>query len=264
MPILGICLGLQLLVAGFGSCGRRGRARVPGAGPSKAARPDPGEGPGHRLDTSALGARVTTRPTGCPPRPPSSSSTRSARGGPRGGLLLGSAAYGRRFALRRRAGPATSSGPFHPQESTPPPACGCSPTPPAFLHEVSSRRRRWSLPCHRHPASGQEIRLLQGDYDRERLRADSGRCGTALDRGAGRVNVQQFIDLDGAKARPPQNLGDGARRIHQRSSSCPLPVEQRPARHACLRLGGRGLARQINGSSGATALRDHGGPRTAC
>ena len=95
-PILGICLGLQLL---FERSEELGGAEGLGllAGRGDGARRARAEGAEHRLGAGPLGARVAPRRPGSPPRRPSTSSTPSSPGRPPR-TSLGTAEYGERFA----------------------------------------------------------------------------------------------------------------------------------------------------------------------
>ena len=119
------------------------------------------QGPAHRLGAGALGARLARSPRGWATETPfyfvHSFAPRPAAGDD----VLGTAAYGERFACaveRDRRSTASSST----RRSRAPPACGCWPT-----SRASARRPGVIL----YPAidirGGKAVRLTQGDYERE-------------------------------------------------------------------------------------------------
>ncbi len=220
MPILGICLGLQLLfdsttelggAAGLGLLDGRGR---------RARRRRP-QGPAHRLVAGALGARVAA--------------DRGDR--VRDALLLRpllrAAARARRScsaapptapASPARPSATTSSASSSTPRSRAPPACGCSPTSPA---SAPGACRGVIL----YPAidirGGQAVRLLQGDYERETA-YDADPVDAATPLGGRRRRVP-------ARRRPRRRQGGraaepGRGAADRRRGRVPDPGRRRPAR----------------------------------
>ena len=215
MPILGICLGLQLLFESTTELGgadgprpaRRAGRRARGRGP---------QGPAHRLVAGALGARVAPHRGDRLARRPSTSSTPSRRGRA-GEDLLGTAEYGARFACAAERDNVFGVQ-FHPEKSSAAGLrllsnfagiCAKSPAAGVILYPAIDIR------------GGQAVRLLQGDYERETT-YDADPVDAAkrwADEGAEFLHV---VDLDGAKAGEPQNL-DAVRRIAA-AVECPIQV----------------------------------------
>ena len=143
------------------------------------------------------------------------------RPGPEPGDLLGTAAYGTRFACAAERDNVFGVQ-FHPEKSS---AAGlrllsnfagiCASVPGVILYPAIDIR------------GGQAVRLLQGDYERETT-YDADPVDAAkrwADEGAEFLHV---VDLDGAKAGEPQNLDVGA--ADRGRGRLPDPGRRRPAR----------------------------------
>ena len=192
--------------SGLGLLAGRGRARS-----TRRA-----QGPAHRLVAGALGARLARSPRGSTTETPfyfvHSFAPRPADADD----VLGTAAYGERFACaveRDRRSSASSSTP----RSRAPPACACSPTSPASAPSAS---RRDPLPGDRHPRRPGGAAAAGRLRARDGLRRRPGRRGAPL----GRAKAARFlhvVDLDGAREGRPVNLED-VRRI---AAAVEVPIQ---------------------------------------
>ena len=245
VPILGICLGLQLL---FDSTTELGGRRGPR--PARRARSPSSTPRASRSRTSAgrrcagSGSRAWSR--GSSPRPPSTSSTPSSRRR-RPSELLGSAAYGARFACAAQRDNVYGVQ-FHPEKSS-----------AAGLRLLSNFAGICAGPAARvilYPAidirGGQAVRLLQGDYERE----------TAYD--ADPVDAARRWAGDGAalppRRRPRRRQGRPARRTSRRCGGSPRRSSARSRSAAGCATPTRSTAVLAAGAArvviGTAALRD--------
>ena len=214
VPILGICLGLQLL---FDSTTELGGADGLGllAGPVTALAAGGLKVP-HIGWTPVSWERESRLTDGIASGTPFYF-VHSFVARPEPGELLGTAEYGERV-LPAWPSAATSSASSSTRRSRAPPGCGCSPTSPASAPPCQPRRAGVIL----YPAidirGGQAVRLLQGDYDHETV-YDADPVDAAKRWAGEGAEFLHVVDLDGAKAGEPQNLEVGARGSPPRSSA---------------------------------------------
>ena len=233
-PILGICLGLQLLFDAQRGARRRRRASACSPGEVTRARRARPQGPAHRLGAGPLGARVA----------------------PRRRDRLGDAVLPRPLLRRRGRPPRTAR---HRRVRRALRLRGGArqrlrrPVPP---REVERRRPAPARQLRRdlregpgrgvilYPAidirDGHAVRLVEGDYDRETV-YDADPVDAALRFADAGVHILHVVDLDGAKAGEPVNLKT-IRRIAD-AVAVPDPGRRRAARRRLRRQRAAGRRR---------------------
>ena len=253
VPILGICLGLQLLFDSTTELGgAEGLGLLPGGSTSSTARP---QDPAHRLVAGPLGEGVAA--------------DRGDRD--RDALLLRpllrAAARSRTIcsappptapASPARPSATTSSASSSTPRSRAPPACGCSPTSPGSAPGRSPRRDPLSGDRHpRRPGGAPAAGRLRA---RDDLRRRPGRRSEALGRRRRRVPARRRPRRrQGGRAAEPR--GGAADR---RGGRLPDPGRRRAARRRVGRgdaRGGRGAGRDRHGRAARSRVsrRDAGG-----
>ena len=214
--MLGICLGLQLLFES--SVENEGGERPrPARRDRRPARGQRLQGPAHRLVAGALGARPRALTEGLGEETPfyfvHSFAPRPATDGD----VLGTAAYGERFACAVERPPLYGVQ-FHPEKSS---SAGLR-----LLANFVAHLRLILFPAI-DIRGGKAVRLIQGDYDRETAYDDDPVVAARrwVDGGARWLHV---VDLDGARAGEPVNL-EHVRRIVA-AVERPGAARRRPAR----------------------------------
>ena len=217
VPVIGICLGMQLLFEHSTELGGRagigvleGEVRALDTGGLKVPQIGWNRSPGAATRRSARGCPSGRRCTTC---------TRSRPDPAHAEVVLGTAHYGSEFVsaveprqrLRR---------PVPPREVE-----RARPRAAAQLRALSARRRMIFLPAI-DIRGGKAVRLEKGDFDTETVYVDDPleAARTWVEAGARSLHV---VDLDGAREGEPLNL-EHLRRDHRRAAH-PGAVRRRPA-----------------------------------